>query len=325
MTATTDPFGPVPASGDFVITHMIDAPRDLVWAAYTRPEHLSQWWGPQGLKMLATDVDLWPGGLFRYGMEAPNGATMWGRWIYRSIAAPKRMVVVVSFTNESGEPIRHPMEPNWPLGMLSSMTLEEQGNRTMLTVIARPDGGTGEERQVFEAGRDSMKQGFSGTFATLDRYLAKLQGGTTNVRLVQRVTAPPEDVFRAWTDPQLLASWWGPQHFTNPVCTVDPRPGGTVSIVMRAPDGTDYPMQGEFAAFEPPAQLVLTARALDSGGRTLLETRAAVRFAPLADGTEVTVVAEGTPRVPEAHAMVAGMQEGWRQSVVRLAALFARG
>jgi uncharacterized protein YndB with AHSA1/START domain len=178
-SAAPDPFGPIPASGDFVITHMFDAPRDLVWAAYTQPAHLAQWWGPQGFKVLATDVDMRPGGLFRYGLEAPNGAAMWGRWVYRSITAPVRMVVVVSFTDPAGEPVRHPMNPNWPLGMLSSMTLEEQGGRTMLTLVARPEGGTDTERRVFEAGRDSMKQGFGGTFAALDSYLARLQGGDT--------------------------------------------------------------------------------------------------------------------------------------------------
>ena len=176
--AESDSFGPVPTSGDFVITHIFDAPRDLVWEAYTLPEHLSQWWGPQGFKMLATEMDLRPGGLFRYGMEAPNGAVMWGKWLFRSITAPKRMVLVVSFTDPAGEAIRHPMEPNWPLGMLSGMTLEEQGGRTLLTLIVRPDeNSTDVERQTFEAGRGSMKQGFSGTFAMLDEYLAKLQGG----------------------------------------------------------------------------------------------------------------------------------------------------
>lgn len=123
MTAATDDsFGPIPASGDFVITHLCDAPRDLVWAAHTQPEQLAQWWGPQGLKTSILQLDPRPGGLFRYCMEAPDGTRMWGKWVFRVVTPPSRMLVVVSFTDEAGESIRHPMAPNWPLGMLSNTT-----------------------------------------------------------------------------------------------------------------------------------------------------------------------------------------------------------
>jgi uncharacterized protein YndB with AHSA1/START domain len=57
--------------------------------------------------------------------------------------------------------------------------------------------------------------------------------------------APRALVFRAWTDPALMAKWWGPSSFTNPLCELDPRPGGAIRIHMRAPDGTVYPMTGE--------------------------------------------------------------------------------
>jgi len=176
MSATiSDPFGAVPGSDDFVITHMFDAPRDMVWAAHTQSEHLSHWWGPEGLTVRVADVDLRPGGLFRYGLQVPDGEAMWGRWLFRSIIAPSRIVVVVSFTDEAGQPTKHPMEPNWPLGMLCSMTMEQQGNRTLLTLVARPDeAATGIERQTFAAGHDNMKQGFGGTFAKLDAYLTTL-------------------------------------------------------------------------------------------------------------------------------------------------------
>ena len=174
MASELDAFGPIPHSGDFVVTHMFDASRDLVWAAYTLPEHLKHWWGPAGFKTLATEVDLRPGGRFRYGMEAPNGDAMWGLRAYRLIEPPRHMVAAVSFTNAAGQTVRHPMEPNWPLVMLCSMTLEEQGGRTMLSLISRPENATDTERTTFEAGRADMKQGFNGSFAMLDAYLAKL-------------------------------------------------------------------------------------------------------------------------------------------------------
>ena len=65
--------------------------------------------------------------------------------------------------------------------------------------------------------------------------------------------APRAIVFKAWTDPQQLARWWGPKGFTNPVCELDPRVGGTLRIVMRAPDGQEHPMTGVFREIVEPS------------------------------------------------------------------------
>ena len=58
------------------------------------------------------------------------------------------------------------------------------------------------------------------------------------LRITRVFDAPREVVFKAWTDPQLLAQWWGPKGFTNPVCELDARPGGAIRVHMRGPDGT---------------------------------------------------------------------------------------
>ena len=61
------------------------------------------------------------------------------------------------------------------------------------------------------------------------------------------INAPRALVFKAWTDPKQMAQWWGPKGFTNPVCEMDVRPGGAHRIVMRGPDGTDYPIKGDLS------------------------------------------------------------------------------
>lgn len=70
--------------------------------------------------------------------------------------------------------------------------------------------------------------------------------------------APREMVFKAWTDPRELARWWGPACFTNPVCEVDLRPGGEYRIIMRSPDGVDYPVKGVYLEVVFPERLVMT-------------------------------------------------------------------
>jgi uncharacterized protein YndB with AHSA1/START domain len=70
--------------------------------------------------------------------------------------------------------------------------------------------------------------------------------------------APRQLVFDAWTDPERLARWWGPNEMTNPVCEMDPRVGGAWRIVMRTPDGTEYPMSGTILEIDAPERLVLS-------------------------------------------------------------------
>src|ERR1700681_1552910 len=83
--------------------------------------------------------------------------------------------------------------------------------------------------------------------------------------------APRGIVFKAWIDPIRLAQWWGPKGFTNPVCKIDIRPGGSIYIEMKGPDGTLYPMNGIFKEIQEPEKLVFTSSALDKDGKPLFE------------------------------------------------------
>jgi uncharacterized protein YndB with AHSA1/START domain len=70
--------------------------------------------------------------------------------------------------------------------------------------------------------------------------------------------APRKRMWRAWTDPRELAAWWGPHDYSNPVVEADLRPGGSLRIVMRSPDGVDFPATGQFLEVDPPSRLVFT-------------------------------------------------------------------
>ena len=159
---------------EFSISRVFDAPRDLVWKAVTESDRLTHWWGPKGFTMLMCKVDLRPGGIFHYCMRAPNGQEMWGKWVYREIVAPERLVTVVSFTDEAGNPLRHPMSATWPLEVLNTMTLSEHDGKTTMTISGYPINATEEEYKTYDAGRGSMKQGFTGTLDQLDAYLASI-------------------------------------------------------------------------------------------------------------------------------------------------------
>jgi uncharacterized protein YndB with AHSA1/START domain len=70
--------------------------------------------------------------------------------------------------------------------------------------------------------------------------------------------APRDRVWRAWTEPERFAQWWGPKSFTNPVCEIDLRPGGRYRVTMRSPEGVDYPIKGAYLEIVKPERLVMT-------------------------------------------------------------------
>jgi uncharacterized protein YndB with AHSA1/START domain len=161
------------ASKDFVISRVLDAPRDLVWKCFTEPKRMQQWWGSKGVKVVKSEMDLRVGGTYHYAMQTPDGAVMWGRQVYREITPPERLVFINSFSDEEGGLSRHPMAPTWPLEMLSIFTFEEQpGGKTKFTVRWAPHNATAEEQATFDAGHGSMNQGWSGTMEQLEAYLA---------------------------------------------------------------------------------------------------------------------------------------------------------
>jgi len=136
--------------------------------------------------------------------------------------------------------------------------------------------------------------------------------------------APREIVFKAWTDPKELAKWWGPKTFTNPVCEVDLQPDGVLRIVMRAPDGGEYPMQGIFREIVPPSRLVFTNIALDKDGHHIIEGLTSVTFADDGGKTKLTLQTRGVAVVDYAAAYLQGMEAGWTQSLEKLEALVRR-
>jgi uncharacterized protein YndB with AHSA1/START domain len=163
----------VPADQAFVITRVFAAPRDLVWKAWTERDRLMQWFGPKGFTLPTAKMDFRPGGVFHYCLRSADGHEMWGKFVYREIVAPERIVLVNSFSDAAGGLTRHPMSPTWPLEMLSTTTFTEQEGGTALTIRWLPLNASEAERKTFDSAHAGMQQGWGGTFEQLAAYLAK--------------------------------------------------------------------------------------------------------------------------------------------------------
>lgn len=157
----------------FVISRTFNASLAKTWKAWTDRTELMQWFGPKGFTMTTANLDFRPGGSFHYGLEAAGGHKMWGKFNYREIEEPRKIVLVNSFSDEAGGITRHPMSTTWPLEMLSTSTFTEVDGKTTVTIEWFPIDPTPEERQTFENAHDGMRQGWGGTFDQLAEFLAK--------------------------------------------------------------------------------------------------------------------------------------------------------
>ncbi len=143
--------------------------------------------------------------------------------------------------------------------------------------------------------------------------------------ITRMFAAPRELVFKAWTEPEHLAQWWGPKDFTNPVCEADARPGGAMHIHMRAPDGKVYPIKGTYHEVIPPERIVYTDEAGEGhdwiDGVPPPSCLVTVTFETKGDKTKVTIQMLFDTVADRDATLKMGVEDGFGESFDRLDAL----
>jgi uncharacterized protein YndB with AHSA1/START domain len=164
----------------FVVERTFDAPRDLVWQAWTKAEHMAGWWGPKGCTLGIKSFDFWPGGIFHYDMTFSTGARMFGRFLMREIVKGRRLVFFSGFATEGGSIARAPFSQTWPLETETVVSFDDAGSgKTLVRLSASPFGASPEEHADFERMYASMEQGYGGTFDQLENYLGRMSAART--------------------------------------------------------------------------------------------------------------------------------------------------
>lgn len=121
---------------ELVITRIFDAPRELVFRAWTDPALIALWWGPKYFTAPVCMVELHEGGRYLYCMRSPEGQNFWSTGIYTEIVEPERIVYSDSLADADGNivpPAHYGMDGNWPLELLVTVTFEEHDGKTTLT------------------------------------------------------------------------------------------------------------------------------------------------------------------------------------------------
>lgn len=143
--------------------------------------------------------------------------------------------------------------------------------------------------------------------------------------LTRLIDAPPEKLYRCWSEPELLKQWFAPLPWTTPAAELDVRPGGANRIVMRGPDGQDFPHRGVYLEVVPNQRLVFTdayTEAWVPGAKPFMTV--ILTFETEGGGTRYTArVRHWTAEDKAAHEKM-GFHQGWGQCADQLAALAAR-
>jgi uncharacterized protein YndB with AHSA1/START domain len=166
MGARHDSAARLPIGGELVITRVFDAPREAVWKSWTDPENFMVWWGPRGFTSPACEIDLRVGGKYLACMRSPEGQEYWSTGVYREIVPKEKIVYTDSFSDPEGNPVpasHYGMPGDWPSEMIVTVTFEEAGGRTKVTL--RHDGIPPDTMSDCEAG-------WSGSFDKLAEAIA---------------------------------------------------------------------------------------------------------------------------------------------------------
>ncbi|MFB6801496.1 SRPBCC domain-containing protein [Peribacillus butanolivorans] len=156
------------------ITRSFNAPRELVFKAFTDSEHLQNWWGPKEWAFDISKFKLRQDGVFHYSQTSPDGNVMWVKFVYHEVNAPEKLVYTSFFSDEKGNIVRAPFNDNWPLETLNTFTFTEHEGKTILTMIGTPVSPTEEEMKTYEESQEMVQEGFSGTFVQLADYLSNI-------------------------------------------------------------------------------------------------------------------------------------------------------
>jgi uncharacterized protein YndB with AHSA1/START domain len=151
-----------------LITRVFDAPRDDVFKAWTDCESLMRWWAPKDFTTPSCRIDLQPQGVFHYCMRSPEGRDYCGKTVYSEIVRPERIVYTDSFADEEGNVVPatyYGMSADFPLEMLVTVTFEESGGKTKLTLQHALGSTPASERDLCQQGWSEMLDKLAGDLA----------------------------------------------------------------------------------------------------------------------------------------------------------------
>jgi uncharacterized protein YndB with AHSA1/START domain len=222
------------------VARVLSAPRALVWRVLTDRRHVSFFWGPDGFSTTTTEMDVRPGGDWRFTMHGPDGTDYINHIRYETVQEP----AFLAWDHYGADPdVLHHQ---------GRIELTEEGpdkTRVTLRIICES------KARLEEVKKLGAEAGGHQTLARLDQ---RISDAETDMGLSRIVKAPRALVWRAWTDPALLRQWWCPRPWMVADCRLDLRAGGELYTLMQGPAGEEVAVHGCFLEVCDQEKLVWT-------------------------------------------------------------------
>lgn len=306
---------------DQVIERVFDAPREMVWRAWTDPEWFTRWWGPAMFTSPTVQIDLRPGGRFVWVMRDPDGKDYYTVGEYREIDPPNRLVYTDSFGDAEGNvvsPTVYGMGDDFPVTTIVTVTFEDLGGRTRLR-IASDKAVPGDMWAMASSGWNSSLDKLAGVVTKHVRL--DIDRPNLTITTARDFDAPQALVWRALTEPALLAQWWGQPGSPMSVDKHDLRVGGEWRFVERDAAGNEYGFRGVFRAIEPPSRIVQTFEYEPMAGHVIVETMTLTE----SGGRTTLTAVDQFENLEDLEGMYqSGMEGGVENSYNQLAALLPK-
>jgi uncharacterized protein YndB with AHSA1/START domain len=250
MTTNTASTSAIAAECEVTFTRTFDAPRALVFKAWTEPERLAQWWGPRHFTNPVCELDARPGGTIRVDMRGPDGTIYPMGGTFHEVIEPERLVfTTTALNNASGTP---------QLKVQNVVTFSEQNGKTTIVLRATVVRATDEATGAVAGMEQGWSQSLERLTVLLQNFACAPEADTKDreITAMRIFNAPRELVFKLWTDPEHIVHWWGPAGFKNTIFEMDVRPGGRWRHIMHGPDGVDYKNESIYREVVEPERLV---------------------------------------------------------------------
>ena len=310
------------------ITRLFMAPVSLVWKAWTDPALVKRWWGPAGYTAPSVTIDLRAGGKYLYCMRSPDGKDNWSTGTFREIVPMKRIAVTDSFADEKGNVVpasRYGLPEDWPMDMKVTITFAEEGEGMTRFTLRYGSFPQGPMLPMARAGwiqsLDKLARVLAGEQAAPGKTIVIAEPGRQEASMVRVFAAPREKVYRAFTDPDLLAKWWAPRRYETIVDRLELRPGGIWRFLNKDKDGNLFAFHGVYHEISP-TRIVSTFEFEGMPGHVLLGI---TTLEDVPEGTRVTLASVFESVGDRDGMMVTGMSEGWKETFDLLAELVERG
>lgn len=286
---------------EIVTVRVVEAPPGLVYRAWTEPEHLARWWGPNGFANTFDVFEPRPGGAWRFTMHGPNGADYPNASTFLALAPPGRIV------------LDHVSPPKFRV----TATFEAEDGKTRVT-FRQGFETAAESARVRKFAADANEQNMDRLALELGRMAAGDGAPPFEVALERLIAAPRERVFEAWSAPGPMKRWFAPRPYELVVHEMDFRPGGRFRMAMRGPKGDAFPFTGRYREIVAPERLVWTSE-FATGPAEQMTT--VVAFEAEGERTRVRVRQTFHVVPPEVAGAIAGANQGWTMTLDQLAAV----